>query len=525
MRRQPFRILALSGGGVRGVFQAVYLAKLRHRLGSSLQNHFDLIAGTSTGALIGLAVALDIDPERIVDFYKNDAPKIFDSRLFAQLRSGPRYDPKHLRSALARLFGNKRLADCRPPVLVTAASLDRFSYRIFSTLGGPSESDGELLAADVALASAAAPTYFPPVNPVGQERSYVDGGLWANSPALVAVLTVHQQRQIPFESIRVLSVGNGDFPRGVVADEFKSYRPLSFRTVTALFEIMFAAQESFADEYVMRLLMPGSFVRASTALNEELPLDATSKALEKLPTLAEAEFDRTKQSALDLLAVPALTATSTPTNPSTRPHSYVSDELIEAAGLSAFYPSRDYYSRREGAASIDRYVATARQSLVMVSINLMTGLPFDGMLDVLEKKLGTKGTEFAATISLLNPTREPLMHAVAPVLGLDHAELARLTIQTCQKLLQFRKALSAAAQGRLQLRLHDAVPFGSAIMLDHRQADGRIQIETKAYKAPVRKSFAFEVMRAGGEEDLYDTLLVAYEQLIKDGCEMSVLDA
>ena len=73
----PFRILALSGGGVRGVFQAVYLARLAKELGSPLQNHFDLIAGTSTGALIGLAVALNVALQRIVDFYSNEAPKVF----------------------------------------------------------------------------------------------------------------------------------------------------------------------------------------------------------------------------------------------------------------------------------------------------------------------------------------------------------------------------------------------------------------------------------------------------------------
>ncbi len=521
--QHAFRILALSGGGVRGIFQAVYLAKLAKELGSPLQNHFDLIAGTSTGALVGLAVALNIDLERIVDFYEKDASKIFEPRILASLRPGPRYDQKPLRSALTKLFLTKCLADCRPPVLITAASLDRFSYRIFSTLGGATESDGELSAVDVALASAAAPTYFPPVNPVGQERSYVDGGVWANSPALAAVLTAHQQKQIPFSAMRVLSVGNGDFPAGIGADEFRKLRPLSYRTVTALFEIMFAAQESFADEYVMRLLVPGNFVRASATLKDELPLDQPTKARKILPQLAEATFDRTKKNAVDLVRPPEPSQPIAAPSPTMRPRQFVTQELVEAAGLSAFYPSRAFYARRVGASSIDRFIATARQNLVMVSINLMTGLPFDGMLDVLEKKLEARGADFSATISLLNPLREPLMHAVAPVLGLTPAELSSVTTQTAQKLLQFRQSLSNTAKERLLLRFHDAVPFGSAIMLDHAQADGRIQIETKAYKAPVRKSFAFEVMRTGGDEDLYDTLLVAYQQLIKDGCEMSVM--
>ena len=522
MAQQPFRILSLSGGGVRGIFQAIYLAKLAEAAGSPLQNHFDLIAGTSTGAVIGLAVALNIDPARIVDFYKRDASEVFAPRFAAEVRTGPRYNQKPFRKALAEIFSNKRLADCRPPVLITAASLDRFRYRLFSTLGGPTESDGELLANEVALASAAAPTFFPPVNPTGQERSYVDGGLWANSPALVAVLAAHQQKQIPFPLMRVLSIGNGDFPQGIPPDEFATLRPLSFRTSRALFEIMFAAQESFADEYAMRLLPAGSFVRASTALKDHLPLDATQKALAELPTLAEAEFDRTKQTAIELITIPKA-APPVAASPLTRRRQHVSAELIEAAGLSGFYPSRAYYSHRDGASSIDRYIATARQSLVMVSINLMTGIPFDGMLDVLEKKLETRDPKFTATISLLNPLCEPVIRSVAPVLDLAPDELSRLTTQSATKLLRFRRALSGTAQGRLHLRLHDAVPFGSAIMLDHREPDGRIQIETKAYKAPVRKSFAFEVMRTAGEDELYGTLLSAYERLIEDGCDMDTI--
>ncbi|CAG0933205.1 cGAMP-activated phospholipase [Planctomycetaceae bacterium] len=521
--QRPFRILALSGGGVRGVFQAVYLAKLRERLGSPLRDHFDLIAGTSTGALIGLAISLDVAPERIVDFYKTEAPAIFHARRLAGWRRGARYDHERLRSAATRLFQVRRLSDGRPAVMITAASLDRFSYRLFSTLGGNGGGDGDLLASDVALASAAAPTYFPPVKPLGQERSYVDGGLWANSPALVAALTVHQQEGVAFSSMRLLSVGNGEFPRGVPADQFARYRPFSLATGNALFEVMFATQESFANEYVLRLLTPGHFLHVTTELDEPLPLDATSKALEQLPKLAEAEFERTRQSVLDLLSLPPSAATL-PAHPANAPpRQYVPRHLIEAAGLSAFYPSRAFYADRRGAASIDRYVATARSSLVMVSINLMTGVPFDGLLDVLERKLGTKDACFTATISLLNPRRQPLMEAVAPVLSLTPAELAGVITQTSQKLLHFRRSLSAAAQTRLTLKLHDAVPFGSAILIDHSEPDGRIQIETKAYKAPVRKSFAFEVFRTGGEEDLYDTLLQAYQQLIADGCEMSAV--
>jgi predicted acylesterase/phospholipase RssA len=520
LSREPFRILALSGGGVRGIFQAVYLCRLAEALGTPLADHFELIAGTSTGALLGVAIALRIDPNRVVDFYRREASAVFSRRHFSQFRRGPRYDPLRLRSSVTALFQNRPLSDCRPPVIVPAASLERFSHRLFSTLGGPAESDGRFLARDVVMASAAAPTFFEPVKPDGQERTYVDGGLWANSPALAAVLTAHHQRRIPFDQMRVLAVGNGTFEKGLSSSAFTDLRPLSYRTVDALFEIMFATQESFADEFVMNLLPAGNVVRANTSLDAAIPLDASVSALDVLPQLAELTFDRTKQSALDLIAAPHAVHRREQHFES-RPADFVSKQLVEAAGLSAFYPSRAYYSERRGASSVDRYIATARRSLFMVSINLMTGVPFDGMLDVLEKKLEARDNPFEAVISLLNPAREPLMHALAPVLDVSADELARAARETVHRLLRFRRLLSAVAQPRLSLRLHNAIPFGSAIMLDRGEPDGRIQIETKAYKTPVRKSFAFEVMRVSGDDTLYDTLCAAYEKLVADGGEMT----
>lgn len=521
-RDKPCRILALTGGGVRGIFQATYLAKLAAVIKTPLSRSFDLIAGTSTGAILGLALALDVDPNRIVDFYMTEARAVFHPRTAAAVRSGPRYANRCLRKALQHLFGNRRLQECTPPVLITAASLDRFRYRIFSTVGGPYESDGELLATDVALASAAAPTFFAPISPVGQERSYVDGGVWANSPTLAAVLVAHGQLKIDFRSMRVLSVGNGEFQNGIDPVEFRRFRPLSFNASRTLFEIMFAAQESFADEFAMKLLPPGNFIRATTTLVDDVPLDGVEQAIAKLPALAEVEFDRTKRSVIELITPFDDAIAEQRHDPIVR-RELVPYDLVEAAGLTGFYPSRAYYSRRDGASSIDRYIARARSSLVMVSINLMTGLPFDGILDVLEKKLESRDADFAATISLLNPCVEPLMCSVAPALDLLPDELARLTKQTALKLLDFRASLSETAQKRLKLRLHNALPFGSAILIDHLLPEGRIQIETKAYKTPVRKSFAFEVARTGSEEDLYRTLQSAYERLVDDGVEMDTV--
>ncbi len=190
---------------------------------------------------------------------------------------------------------------------------------------------------------------------------------------------------------------------------------------------------------------------------------------------------------------------------------------IAEAGLTAFYPSRDYYARyRDEAATIDRYVSTAQSTAILVSINLMTGIPFHDLCVALERKLTARGSAFSVAISLLDPNRAEIMAAIAPVLSKDPDDLSNSIRQSLRELVRFKGALRPRAKSRIDVRVHGALPFGSAILLDHRQPNGRIQIETKPYKAGLQKSLAFEVMRRepGG---LYDVLAASYDALLADG--------
>lgn len=77
--------------------------------------------------------------------------------------------------------------------------------------------------------------------------------------------------------------------------------------------------------------------------------------------------------------------------------------------------------------------------------------------------------------------------------------------------------LPVQVQSRLDVRVHTSLPFGSAILLDHAHAIGRIQIETKPYKVGLQRSFAFEVARRSESGVLFETLTTAYEKLVADG--------
>lgn len=525
MHSKPYKILSLSGGGARGIFQAVFLKRLEEQIGEPLWKKFDLIAGTSTGSIIALALSLGINAEKIVDLYKNNAEKIFKPKLFPGFRKGPMYKQENLRTYLTEVFQNKQLKDTKTKVLVTASCLDQFSHKVFSSFSNSSAADSDLSAVDVALSSSAAPTYFAPVKPTTKESSYLDGGLWANSPSLVAVLWANCHLSVPIESMKLISIGTGDFPKGLLSDHFVNFRKLSPTTIQTIFEIMFASQESASDTHAELLIGNDNLIRISTQLDGFIPLDDAKNAIAKLPPLADIQADNNLSRVISLLEkkIQATACRRHKLSCKLGDDHLISDELVEATGLTAFYPTRKYYTHRKSAASIDSYVNTARKSVFLISINLMTGMPFAGLCQILKEKLEAPYSNFSATISLLNPHKSDLIYAISPALDKTNDQLFQSIKETIDNLVIFRSKLAVEAQKRFDLRVHNAIPFGSAIMIDHREENGRIQIETKPYKAKLDHSFAFEVS-ACGESGFYVNLRTGYEELLKDGSSVEEVD-
>jgi hypothetical protein len=196
----------------------------------------------------------------------------------------------------------------------------------------------------------------------------------------------------------------------------------------------------------------------------------------------------------------------------------IKEDLILEAGLKSFFPSRMYYPRfRDKIGSIDSYVNTAKNSLIMVSINLMTGLPMDGLCDVLEKRLVEEKKEnFKATVSLLDPQEEHLMKSMAPIFNLECNKFSEMINEALSTLVIFRNKLPSKYRKNFRISAHKSIPFGSAIIIDHEKPYGKIQIETKPYKAPLQKSFAFEVIPTS-DDGFYHTLVDGFIKLIDDG--------
>jgi len=216
-----FRILSLDGGGIKGAFPASVLAALEHDTGKSAVDYFDLIVGTSTGGIIALGLGLGKSAAEIVEFYRQYGPTIFPGTSLVERTAGlwrQLWGPKHshdvLREALSSVLGTKRFGDSKCRLVIP--TYDAIGGRLFLLKTAHHERfkfDYKSLAVDVALATSAAPTYFK-ASPFPEHAgaSYVDGGVWANCPALAGVVEAHAFLNVPLDEIDVLSIGTTTTP-------------------------------------------------------------------------------------------------------------------------------------------------------------------------------------------------------------------------------------------------------------------------------------------------------------------------
>jgi len=216
-RRNEFRILALSGGGYLGLYTAVVLAQLEQKLGEPLGRRFDLMAGTSVGGLLAMALAFEVPMVAIVELFLNRGEEIFSARrkpsgavtrLIDLGRSvmGPKYSGAALRAELQRLFGDRTLGQAIHAVVIPAVDVTRSETKVFKTPHVEASCGDETCrVVDVTMATCAAPAYFPSVPIAG--RLYADGGLFAVAPDQVAMHEAEHFMRVKPAQVRMVSIG------------------------------------------------------------------------------------------------------------------------------------------------------------------------------------------------------------------------------------------------------------------------------------------------------------------------------
>lgn len=209
---ENFYILALDGGGARGIYPACVLASVERNLGKPIKDCFDLITGTSTGAIIAGAAAAGVEMSTVVDLFDKEAPQVFRSRRSGLGLVRSKYARQSLEQLVKEYLPHKRLGEISTPLLITSSSISTGGVHVFKSkyldeIGEQYFRDGDVLLSDAVLASCAAPSYFDPVQ-VG-DYLLADGGLWANNPSILAVTEAVSKFNRPIEQVHILSIGTG----------------------------------------------------------------------------------------------------------------------------------------------------------------------------------------------------------------------------------------------------------------------------------------------------------------------------
>lgn len=224
--RPARQILVLHGGGFRGLYTARVLELLEAETGHRIANSFDLIAGTSIGGIIALALAEGLPAKRIRKTIEEEGPKLFPAygwfRRKAQLIQRV-FAPPHQQALLRVLIGkvlssDKPLQDLSVQIVVPACDATGNANGPAAVIYGNHKSNQNRTARleDVALATSAAPTYFESYQSAGDSRQLVDGGVIANSPSWIAMTIALADYGWEIDYLRMLIIGTTQSPLGRV---------------------------------------------------------------------------------------------------------------------------------------------------------------------------------------------------------------------------------------------------------------------------------------------------------------------
>jgi predicted acylesterase/phospholipase RssA len=261
------RVLSIDGGGVRGLVPAIVLAEIEARTGRGVADLFDVVAGTSTGAV--LALGMNVPGERpnvprwqaldCVEFYKVHLAEIFGQGGWQALAGvagliREKYDEGPLERVMGSYFADHRLSEALTNVVVPAYDLANSDVMLFDSRAAAADGAMDLPMRLVVRGATAAPTYFEPqlVSPpvAVQQHLLVDGGLFANNPGICAF--IQAQRLKLGADVVMVSLGTGAALRKLRLGEVKSWGLAHW--ARPLLDIVLGSGSQATDHYLRSLL-------------------------------------------------------------------------------------------------------------------------------------------------------------------------------------------------------------------------------------------------------------------------------
>ena len=269
--KKNFKILALDGGGIRGLYTSIILEKIQENFSINFKEDFDLLVGTSTGSIIASCIALDVPIKKITELYEIEGKNIFSKRCYRFRAFQSKYKKDGLKNVLNKKFKNIKLGEIEKPLMIVSADMLNDNVYIHkSNYLAKIENhtrDKETKLSDAVLSSCSAPTYF---NPQRLNNGYFlcDGGIWANNPSILGFTEAVSKFKQTIDKIFILSIGTGN--KQINYDTNKKFWGfLTGWKTTKLIDYLLSLSSEGVNN-ISTLLLKENYVRINTNIDYEL---------------------------------------------------------------------------------------------------------------------------------------------------------------------------------------------------------------------------------------------------------------
>ena len=315
------KVLSIDGGGIRGIMPAIILTEIEKRTKKPIAELFHLIAGTSTGGIIALALTKpdangrpQYMAKELIEFYELNGEKIFSRSIKHKISTlwnlaDEKYPSEGIEMVLYNYFGEAQLKEALTDVLIPTYEIERRMPWFFKSRDAKIEEKMDFSMVQVARSTSAAPTYFEPfrigISGSSDYYAFIDGGLIANNPAMCAFSEA--KNTYPDENdFLLISLGTGDMTRPLPYADAKDWGLTGW--ARPLLNIFFDGLSSTVHHQLKRMLPLTKegmrrYYRFQVRLgkeNEELD-DASPENVRNLELLAEA-FIRDNDETFDILS-------------------------------------------------------------------------------------------------------------------------------------------------------------------------------------------------------------------------------
>jgi patatin-like phospholipase/acyl hydrolase len=264
-----FRILAIDGGGIRGIIPALLLATLEDQTKRPICELFDLIAGASTGGILALGLTkpgadgkVERSAQSLVSLYQEEGSIIFPTPFLGgrlDIIYGAKYSSTGIDQTMVKYFGETRLKEALKPVLVPSYDLEKQTPIFFKSENARVRADYDFPMREVARATSAAPTYFQPAKLDTSDPpnylSLIDGGVVAGNPAMCAYAEAVNMGKVDASGVLMVSLGTGELQHPIMYDQACHWGQLEW--AQPIIDIVLQASNATVN-YQLQQLLPGA---------------------------------------------------------------------------------------------------------------------------------------------------------------------------------------------------------------------------------------------------------------------------